>query len=254
MRTRNLFYPVQRVQLGGYIFSAGISTETFSDKRYLYDWARIRFTRQFNGTIHLSRGDQAQIAMGYDGQLQTIFRGVVAKEYNRATYKDEILIKDYTMLLDDTRISGTFLDVTPQDLVQRGLTMAGIGDMVLSDVSYPAKRQVAIRETPVSEYLMQIDALWGIRTTKTFLQGTFYWDTAPTPNEMYVFEYGNNIISLSRERSLWKLETVALPGIHHSCKIKVVHPEISGTFLVSKVIYSSDDRGFARSKIYFEVI
>lgn len=39
--------------------------------------------------------------------------------------------------------------------------------------------------------------------------------------------------------------------LHHSCQIKVVHPEISGVFYVDKVIFSSDDRGFVRTKIFF---
>lgn len=102
------------------------------------------------------------------------------------------------------------------------------------------------------QYFPYKHALWGIRTVKSFLLGRFYWDEKPGQQEMYVFEYGNNIISLSRERSLWKLETVAVPAVQHSCRIGVEHPEISGTFEVSKVIFSSDDRGFVRTKIFFE--
>lgn len=252
MKTQNLFYPVQQASVGSYSFQAGISIEVFSDKNYLYDWARIRFTRQFNGNISLGRGEEASISMGYDGNLQIIFKGVVARQYNKATFKDEILIKDYTMKLEEASISGTFLEVTPQELVQQGLMRAGIGEMQLSGESYPIKKRVAIREKPVSDFFMEIDALWGIRTVKSFLLGRFYWDEKPKQQEMYVFEYGNNIISLSRERSLWKLETVAVPAIQHSCRIGVEHPEISGTFEVSKVIFSSDDRGFVRTKIFFE--
>lgn len=252
MKTQNLFYPVQQVNAGRYSFSKGISIEAFSDKNYLYDWARIRFTRQFNGNISLDRGEEAQIAMGYDGKLQTIFRGVVARQYNQATFKDEILVKDYTLKLEDARISGTFKEVTPQELVQQGLIRAGIGDMQLSGEEFPMKKKIAIREKTVSELLMDIDALWGIQTTKSFLLGTFYWNEKPEQSEMYVFEYGNNIISLARERRLWKLETVAIPAIQHSCRNKVEHPEISGIFEVSKVIFSSDDRGFVRTKIFFE--
>lgn len=251
MKTQNLFYPVQQAVIGGYVFQAGISIEVFSAKDYLYDWARIRFTRQFNGTIALNRGDAAEISMGYDGLLQTVFKGVVARQYNEATYKDEILIKDDTILLEDARLSGTFLDVTPQDLVRTGLLSAGISSMVLSQAGYPTRR-VSIREQPVSELLMYIDSLWGIRTTKAFHLGTFYWDEKPEQSEMYVLEYGNNIISLTRERGLWKLETIALPDLRHSCLVSVEHPEISGVFEVDKVIFSSDDRGFVRTKIYFE--
>lgn len=252
MKTQNLFYPVQMARVGGYSLQDGISIESFSDKAYLYDWARIRFTKQFNGNITLNRGDEAEIAMGYDGQLQTVFKGVVARSYNQASSKDEILIKDYTMKLEEERISGTFLNVTPQELVQQGLRAAGVSDMVLSGKDYPIKKRVAVREMAVAEFLMYVDSLWGIRTTKSFLLGTFYWDEKPDQSEMYVFEYGNNIISLGRERKLWKLETVSVPAVQHSCKIRVEHPEIAGTFEVSKVIFTSDDRGFVRTKIYFE--
>ena len=252
MQTQNLFYPVQQVVIGDYILQAGISIEVFSDKNYLYDWARIRFTRQFNGYISLERGAEAQISMGYDGKLQTVFKGVVARSYNNATFKDEILIKDYTLKLEDAKIAGTFMEVTPQDMVQQGLMQAGIGDMMLSGESYPVKRKVAIREKTVAEYLMEVDSLWGIQTKKSFLLGRFYWNEKPEQTEMYMFEYGNNIISLTREKKLWKLETVAIPAIQHSCMIEVTHPEISGVFEVSKVIFSSNDRGFVRSKIFFE--
>lgn len=253
MKSENLFYPVQRATVGGYTMQKGISIEVFSSKKYLYDWARIRFTRQFNGNIALSRGAAAEIEMGYDGKLQTIFRGVVAREYNKANYEDEILVKDYTLKLEETMISGTYLDVTPQELVQLGLSRAGISSVKLSPQSYPVKKKVAVREKSVLDFLTQIDSLWGIRTVKSFLLGTFYWDVKPIQSSMYIFEYGNNIISLERQQSLWKLTTVAVPAIQHSCKIGIVHPEISGTFEVSKIIFSSDDRGFMRAMIYFEV-
>lgn len=252
MKTQNFFYPVQQAVAGKYVFTNGVSMEVFSDKNYLYDWARIRFTRQFNGYISLNRGEEAAISMGYDGRLQTVFKGVVAKQYNQATYKDEILIKDYTLKLEETDLSGTFLDVTPQDLVRHGLSAAGIEDMLLSEKAYPAKKRVAIRKKPVSEFLLEVDALWGIKSIKSFLTGTFYWDQQPEQTEMYAFEYGNNIISLKRERKLWKLETVSVPAIQHSCRISVRHPEVEGIFEVSKVVFSSDDRGFIRTKIYFE--
>lgn len=252
MKTQNLFYPVQQAVIGGYVLQAGISIEVFSDKNYLYDWARIRFTRQFNGYISLNRGDEARIDMGYDGKLQTIFKGVVARSYNNATFKDEILIKDYMLKLEDAKISGTFLEVTPQDMVHQGLMRAGIADMQLSGEDYQVKKKVAVREKTVAEYLTEIDSLWGIQANKSFLLGTFYWNEKPEQSAMYVFEYGNNIISLTREKNLWKLETVAIPAIQHSCKIGVTHPEITGTFEVSKVIFTSDDRGFVRAKIFFE--
>lgn len=41
------------------------------------------------------------------------------------------------------------------------------------------------------------------------------------------------------------------PFVRHSHKISVKHPKVSGEFEVSKVVSSTSENGFIRTKIYF---
>lgn len=63
--------------------------------------------------------------------------------------------------------------------------------------------------------------------------------------------YGVNIIALTRSGGSWELETVSAPFVRHSHKISVKHPKVSGEFEVSKVVSSTSENGFIRTKIYF---
>ena len=61
---------------------------------------------------------QIQILLGYNGVLDTVFEGYVAPGgYNGGGYKDEIVLKDKMLLLEETTISNTFLDATPQEIL-----------------------------------------------------------------------------------------------------------------------------------------
>ena len=71
---------------------------------------------------------------------------------------------------------------------------------------------------------------------------------------VYVFNRlfdGVNIIALTRSGGSWELETVSAPFVRHSHKISVKHPKVSGEFEVSKVVSSTSENGFIRTKIYF---
>ena len=84
-----------------------------------------------------------------------------------------------------------------------------------------------------------------------FSGGVFYWGEKPEQDKTYIFEYGVNIIALTRSGGSWELETVSAPFVRHSHKISVKHPKVSGEFEVSKVVSSTSENGFIRTKIYF---
>ena len=73
----------------------------------------------------------------------------------------------------------------------------------------------------------------------------------PEQEKTYIFEYGVNIIALTRVGGAWELETVSAPFVRHSHKISVKHPKVSGEFEVAKVVSATNDDGFIRTKIYF---
>ena len=66
-----------------------------------------------------------------------------------------------------------------------------------------------------------------------------------------MFEYGVNILSLTRFGGVWELETVSAPFVKHSHKIAVEHPKVSGEFEVSSVKIITNEDGFIRTYINF---
>ena len=163
METLELFYPQIAARAGPYTFDKGIEIEVYSSKSSYFDWAKIRFTEQFQPKISLARKDPAAIELGYNNVFEEVFTGYVSKPYNGGGFTDEVTLKDKT----------------------------------------------------------------------------------------YIFEYGVNIIALTRSGGSWELETVSAPFVRHSHKISVKHPKVSGEFEVSKVVSSTSENGFIRTKIYF---
>ena len=251
MRTEELFYPELQVIIGPYILQEGITFASYSDPKTPYDWCRILFTEEFQGSIQAEEKAEVEVYAGYNGNLQLFFKGLVAKNYNQAGAKDEILVKDYSLKLAETKVTNTFLDVSPQELVQYGLQEAGIMDYELSDQVYRTKAVVSVVQKTVVEFLKEINALWGIQADSYFQLGKFYWGMVPEQSEIYLFEYGSNIISISRESGFWVLLTVCVPFIGHSQIIEVDHPFVNGEFTVSRVSNFVNEDGWLRTKIWF---
>lgn len=252
MKAQELFYPELIVNIGNYSFSEGIGIEVSSNKKVPYDWAKIHFTKEFRDNIILNSRDKVSILLGYNGTLEEVFSGNVTRSYNKAANENEIMIKDKMLLLEDVIITNTFMDVTPQEIVRYGLTKAGITEYKLSSTMYQAKKIVPIVQKNMVDVLKQINSIWGIDILSYFIKGIFYWGEKPDQDKIFQFEYANNIISLVRKSDLWELQSVALPFVQHSKKIKVIHPSISGVFEIERMSFTTNDSGFIRTKLYFK--
>ena len=57
--TQELFYPETEVSIGNYVFSKGVELEAYSSKDSYYDWAKIRFTQEFQPKISITEGNTA---------------------------------------------------------------------------------------------------------------------------------------------------------------------------------------------------
>lgn len=251
METIELYYPQIAVQAGGYTFDKGIEIEIYSAKSSYFDWAKIRFTEQFRPKISLARKAPSSIQMGYNSLLDEVFSGFVSKKYDGGAYINEVDLKDEMLLLEETIINDTFLNTTPQEMISYFLTQAGLSKMKLASKSYPRRKMLPIREQSVVQAINTVNAAWGLKVPFFFSGGTFYWDEKPEQSKIYTFEYGVNIISLTRAGGVWELETVSAPFVKHSHKINVIHPQISGEQEVLKVVSTTNDSGFIRTYIYF---
>ena len=247
-----LFYPGIGVQIGAYSIKKGIEIETCSDAESYFDWAKIRFTDPYQTQIGIAKGDEMSIYLGYSGIMEEVFTGYVSSPYNRAQGKNEILAKDEMQRLEGVTISETFLDVTPQEIVRYLLEVAGISNFQISQEVYQPKKVVPVAQKNGIQVLEEIRRLWQIQKRFYFSGGVFYWGTNPEQKQTYLFEYGSNIIRLERSMGSWELETVSMPFIHHSQTIKVIHPAYTGSALVKKVLFKTNDAGFIRTYITFD--
>ncbi len=247
-----LFYPGIGIQIGAYSIKKGIEIETCSDAESYFDWAKIRFTDPYQTQIGIAKGDEMSIYLGYSGIMEEVFTGYVSSPYNRAQGKNEILAKDEMQRLEGVTISETFLDVTPQEIVRYLLEVAGISNFQISQEVYQPKKVVPVAQKNGIQVLEEIRRLWQIQKRFYFSGGVFYWCTNPEQKQTYLFEYGSNIIRLERSMGSWELETVSMPFIHHSQTIKVIHPAYTGSALVKKVLFKTNDAGFIRTYITFD--
>lgn len=251
MEAAELFYPQIMAHAGLYSFDRGIKVEVHSSQDSLFDWAKIRFTEQYQPKLTLARKDPASIELGYNNVYDETFTGYVAQPYNGGGFANEITLKDDMLLLEETKINSTFRDTTPQEMISYFLSQAGITDMKLSSQGYPERKQIPIREMSAIQAINAVHAAWGIKQKFFFSGGVFYWGEKPEQEKVYSFEYGVNILSLTRAGGVWELETVSAPFVKHSHTIAVTHPQISGTFEVSKVVFITNDEGFIRTFINF---
>ncbi|MDL2288266.1 serine/arginine repetitive matrix protein 2 [Oscillospiraceae bacterium OttesenSCG-928-F05] len=246
-----LFYPEMRVELGSYIFTEGIEITVHSAASTYFDWAKVRFTRQFQEKITIPQDTWAAIYLGYDGTFFSVFEGYVVREYNNAEADDEILLKDAAILLEKTQIASTFLSATPQEIITYCLEQAGITDYSLSDVIHPRRARFPIMKKNILSVIGEVHSAWQINVPFFFLDSVFYWGDAPKQQVYSHFEYQQNIIRLDREDGAWALETVSVPFIRHSQVISLTHPRLSGEFTVKKVIFTTESTGFIRTKLVF---
>lgn len=251
MEAAELYYPQIQARAGGYSLDQGIEIEVCSARDSYFDWAKIRFTEQFQPEVSLSRKDPAAVFLGYDGVLSRVFTGYVAKPYNSADSTNEVSLKDDMLLLEETVINDTFLSATPQELISFFLAKTGVSNMRLSPKNFPRRKVLPIRRQNAVQAIETVNAAWGLKLPFFFSDGVFYWGEKPEQEKVYTFQYGVNILRLERRGGVWDLETVSVPFVKHSHKINIIHPRVSGERVVSKVLFSTNDSGFIRTHIYF---
>lgn len=251
METTELFYPQLAARVGSYSFDDGVEIEVYSSKESYFDWAKIRFTKQFQENITLAKKELATIELGYNGVFDEVFAGYVSQPYSGGGYANEIILKDDMLLLEETKINGTFLDTTPQEMIAYFLAQAGVSMMKLTSQVYQERKQLPIKEATIIQAINAVHAAWGIKLPFFFSNRVFYWGEKPEQEKVYTFEHGVNVLNITRAGGMWELETVSAPFVRHSHKIDVVHPQVNGEFEVSKVVTTTNDSGFIRTYIYF---
>ena len=193
--------------------------------------------------------EAASIALGYDGEFDTLLTGYCRKTTD--DYWKEIIIKDAMIKLERTGIQGTFIDCTPQDIVKYVLSQAGIDSYRLSENDFGKTERLVVAKGNGVQALKQINSEWRTDIRFFYEDRMFYWGCKPEQKNVYMLEESNNILSLQKKGKLFEIETLGVPWIHHSEEIEVIHSKYTGTVTVETTIIKSSEQGFTRMYLYF---
>lgn len=247
-----LYSPQIQVNVGQYAFSKGIELEINSCEDTYYDWARLRFAVPMEQKLTVARRDKAQIRLGYNGDFSTVFTGYATNDFTSGSNGNEIILKDGMLLLEDARINNTFVQTTPQEIIQYAANLAGITQLQLDPAPYQPIGCLPIFSTDGIRAIKSLGGYWGISPKFYFQDDTLCWGAAFKQSKLCHFEYGKNIISLQLVDGYWELTTVSVPFVKHSQQIKVTSPKITGTFAVNRVRVTTKPQGFIRTILYFK--
>lgn len=248
--SKNLITPEFKVKLKEFILRDGIEVECFSSRESKTDWCSVVLTSQLQKLISYEDLEPAAVMLGYDEDYDNLITGYAQKK--RTDYWKEILIKDDMIKLERTEVRDTFEHCEPQDIVRFILTRAGVENYVLSDVNYSTRDIVVLNKLNGISAIKAVGSAWNMDTDFFFRDGVFYWGCKPPQDLVYILEEGRNILSLKRYGTLFEIETLGVPWIHHSQVVRVIHSKYSGLVNVEKTIVKSDVDGRVRMYIYFK--
>lgn len=245
MEEKKLLTPEFRVSIGNYEISEGLKVECFSSKESKCDWGAVELSPELEELIRVNDMESAKIELGYGDDYDELIDGYIKKS------DSGIIVKDDMTKLERILIKATFLDATPQDIIRYVLNQAGICDYELMEQNYGKKAVVSIEQKNGLEVIAEVNAIWELSQPYFFKGKRFYWGSKEEQKEMYILEEGNTILSLKKYGTLWEVETLAIPWIHHSQLIEVRHSRYNGMAEVEKTVIKTDQRGAVHMYIFF---
>lgn len=187
----------------------------------------------------LSIGQEIIIKQGYKSKgLWQLFRGDIHNISRKKRIK--IFAKDKMAKLKEIKITKSFVDCVPQDILKYSLDQAGV-DYTLSSKVFRKKHHFIARNQDVITIVKLINQTWDIDFDFYFDDSKFFWgawEESPrySNNEVIKFEYGKNIIDITpNDDCSGLLETISLPFLKHSNVIKIVHPSFEGLAKVDRI-------------------
>lgn len=246
------FYPEVKVIINNQCFSKGITVSVNSSKQLVFDFANISFTAELADKINVKKDDHGEVWFGYSGKLEKIFEGIVVSSLGEAEGKTSIMLKDDMVKLEKVIVNDTFLNVTPQELVEFTLKLAGINQYQMDETNFALRKQLSVLSMNGLQLMRLINQSWNLNHEYYFQDGCFYWGFEKKQEAIPIFNYGQNILSLQKNPDAWVLDTASFPFIKHSMNIQVNHPRIKGERMIEQIKFKVNDKGFVRSKLYFK--
>lgn len=249
MADRKLISPKFRAIIGDMELSDGITAECYSSVTERCNYATIELNKRLIGSVEVSDRMPAEVQLGYADDFDTIVSGYVIADRSSG---GNIHILDDTVLLMQTRITATFVDSTPQDIIRYALEKAGVTRYQLSDARYQACASMSVYNTSALDLIALVNKRWKIDASYYFVSGCFYWNTGLDQDEIYVLEEGKNILGYTEFCNESEVKTIGIPWIHQGELIEIHHSRYSGQVRVTAAKVKRDEKGQVRMFLTFK--
>ncbi len=216
--------PYAAATIGPWVSNKLSGVSIFSSRINAIDVAEITLPDEGLGIDAITKGMPVAIALGYRevgmwptfaGRVDDVSWGRIVTIYCKDRMED---------LRKDVKITKSFVDATPQEIVKYGLTQAGIADFALGTTPLPRRHHFVSRSLNVIQLVKQVNRTWGLDWSFYFEpDGRFCWqpweesDRYNGGQPMATLEYGQNILDLvPSDEQTGTLTTFSLPFIKHS--------------------------------------
>ncbi len=233
-----MYNPIYSIAMGDYIIEKCPELKIIFSKDLSF--GNVVIPDAAGEVISVAVGEPIAINMGYDGEMARVFSGYITRVNTAVSFQ----FADDNIRLSK-RISNTFVNALPQDIVKYCCLMANITEYSIDDTHYPQIEKLIIPDMPIKDILKKVNELWQLDAEFGFVDNKFYWGSFPEVDDVYVFNK-DNIISLSEN----ELTTVFLPDVKWGGMLELEHEKKSGTFKITQVSHFTSD-GFLRTKITF---
>lgn len=227
MSEQEFIAPCHRVKIGDFDVKKLVSLEVISSRINPCDLAKISLDCMDINPEDFHKDDQVKIALGYQEKgYWDVFNGFILDVSKKRDI--DIYCKDWMVLLGK-RITKTFKNATPQEIIAFGLQSAGISQYILSSRYLNQRHLFVATSITVIDLIKLVNRTWNLEDWAFYFEpeGSFYWGPWEDSDRYWrglitTFEYGKNIINLvpSNEET-GTLETILLPFLRHSTLIKI---------------------------------
>ena len=228
--------------------SDGITAECYSSTTDRCNYAVIELDKQLIGSVELSDMMHAEVRLGYDDDFDTIVSGYVQLDRSGG---GKVHVLDDTILLMRTRITATFVDSRPQDIIRYGLERAGVTNYQLADAYHPACVSMPVHNASVLDLIALVNKKWDIDADYYFVNGCFHWDTGTDQEDIYILEEGKNILAYTEFCNEREVKTIGIPWIHQGELVEIHHSRYSGQVRVTATKVKRDEKGQVRMFLTF---
>lgn len=205
--------------------------DVFSSRINPSDLGEIETERASFPLGSVLKGDKVLIHQGYrESGIWLIFGGTV-DDVVPDSKTVVITCQDGMKPLKGTNLTQVFTSVLPGEVFTFGLGRAGITSFRLSTQTVNCVPRFVCAGEPATAAFKRVNRTWGLEDWAFYFEpeGGFWWgpweesDRYTQQTEIPVLEYGQNILEHEPRDSNQKgvLETIALPFLRHSHRIKI---------------------------------